>query len=170
MYVCWQPVVYLYLKTTFPISMSEDNLFQLAVRTQPICLVTTCLKTTRPCLKTTSLISLLVYFLYISVCRQPLPYLCLMTTFPIPVSEDNLSRIYYVWRKSLKSVNLLPISFLRHPLVSLLECNSSHIYGRNQSGCEKAKNVGFLPLFLWGFLTIYIFVDLILRPSSQIWN
>ena len=30
------------------------------------------------------------------------------------------------------------------------------IYGRNQSGCEKAKKVGFLPSILWVFLTIYI--------------
>ena len=30
------------------------------------------------------------------------------------------------------------------------------IYERNQSGCEKAKNLGFLPYILWVFLTIYI--------------
>ena len=34
------------------------------------------------------------------------------------------------------------------------------IYGRNQSGCEKAKNVGFLPFILLVFLTIYIVVAL----------
>ena len=34
------------------------------------------------------------------------------------------------------------------------------IYGRNQSGCEKAKNLGFLPFLLWVFLTIYICVAL----------
>ena len=33
-------------------------------------------------------------------------------------------------------------------------------YGRNQSGCEKAKKMGFLPFDLWVFLTIYIFVAL----------
>ena len=27
-------------------------------------------------------------------------------------------------------------------------------YGRNQSGCEKAKNLVFLPSILWVFLTI----------------
>ena len=42
----------------------------------------------------------------------------------------------------------------RYPLESLL------IYGRNQSGCEKAKNLVFLPFILWVFLTIYIFVAL----------
>ena len=36
-----------------------------------------------------------------------------------------------------------------------------NIYGRNQSGCEKAKYVGFLPFILWVFLNIYVFVDLI---------
>ena len=30
------------------------------------------------------------------------------------------------------------------------------IYGRNQSGCEKDKKMGFLPSILWVFLTIYI--------------
>ena len=35
-----------------------------------------------------------------------------------------------------------------------------HIYGRNQSGCEKAKHVEFLPFILWVFLTIYIFIAL----------
>ena len=34
------------------------------------------------------------------------------------------------------------------------------IYGRNQSGYEKAKNVGFLPFSLLVFLTIYIFAAL----------
>ena len=34
------------------------------------------------------------------------------------------------------------------------------IYGRNQSGCEKARNVGFLPFIIWAFLTIFIFVAL----------
>ena len=29
-------------------------------------------------------------------------------------------------------------------------------YGRNQSGCEKAKKVGFLASILWVFLTFYI--------------
>ena len=33
-------------------------------------------------------------------------------------------------------------------------------YGRNQSGCEKAKNVGFLPFILLVFLNIYICVGL----------
>ena len=36
----------------------------------------------------------------------------------------------------------------------------SFIHGRDQSGCEKVKNLGFLPLNLWVFLTIYIFVAL----------
>ena len=31
-------------------------------------------------------------------------------------------------------------------------------YGRNQSGCEKAKKMGFLTSILWVFLTIYIFL------------
>ena len=35
--------------------------------------------------------------------------------------------------------------------------NKKYIYGRNQSGCENAKNVGFLTIILWVFLTIYIF-------------
>ena len=35
-----------------------------------------------------------------------------------------------------------------------------HSYGRNQSGCKNAKEVGFLPSILWVFLTIYIFVAL----------
>ena len=35
------------------------------------------------------------------------------------------------------------------------------IYGRNQLGGEKAKNVEFLPFILWVFLAIYIFVALI---------
>ena len=34
------------------------------------------------------------------------------------------------------------------------------IHRRNHSGCEKAKNVGFLPFILWVFLTIYICVAL----------
>jgi hypothetical protein len=34
------------------------------------------------------------------------------------------------------------------------------IYGRNQSECEKAKNVEFLAFILWVFLTIYISVAL----------
>ena len=34
------------------------------------------------------------------------------------------------------------------------------VYGRNQSGCEKSKNVGFLLFIHWAFLTIYIFVAL----------
>ena len=34
------------------------------------------------------------------------------------------------------------------------------IYGRNQSGCKKAKHVEFLPFILWVFWTIYIFVAL----------
>ena len=34
------------------------------------------------------------------------------------------------------------------------------VYGRNQSQCEKAKNVGFLPFILLVLLTIYIFVAL----------
>ena len=33
---------------------------------------------------------------------------------------------------------------------------SNNIYGRNQSGCEKVKNVGFLASILWVFLTIYV--------------
>ena len=32
-----------------------------------------------------------------------------------------------------------------------------YIYGRNQSGCEKTEDVGFLPFILSVFLTIYIF-------------
>ena len=35
-----------------------------------------------------------------------------------------------------------------------------HTYGRNQSGCKNAKKMGFLPSFLWVFLSIYIFVAL----------
>ena len=35
-----------------------------------------------------------------------------------------------------------------------------YIYGRNESGCEKAKNVGFYPCILWVFMTIYTFVAL----------
>ena len=31
-----------------------------------------------------------------------------------------------------------------------------YLYGRNQSGCEKAKNLVFLPFILWVFLTNYI--------------
>ena len=31
-----------------------------------------------------------------------------------------------------------------------------HTYGRNQSGCEKAKKVGFVASKLWVFLTMYI--------------
>ena len=42
-----------------------------------------------------------------------------------------------------------------HKIISL-NC----IYGRNQSGCKKAKKVGLLPFVLWLFLTIFIFVDL----------
>ena len=38
--------------------------------------------------------------------------------------------------------------------------DSCHIYGRNQSGCEKAKSVGFLPFILLVLLTIYISVAL----------
>ena len=38
------------------------------------------------------------------------------------------------------------------------QCCRPGIYGRNQSGCEQAKNVGFLLFTLWVFLTIYIFV------------
>ena len=34
------------------------------------------------------------------------------------------------------------------------------IYGRNQSVCEKAKSLEFLPPILWVFLTIYIFYAL----------
>ena len=33
-------------------------------------------------------------------------------------------------------------------------------YGSYQSGCEKAKNVGFSPFILCVILTIYIFVAL----------
>ena len=35
------------------------------------------------------------------------------------------------------------------------------LFGRNQSGCEKAKKVGFLPFIIWVFLTNYIFFALI---------
>ena len=31
-----------------------------------------------------------------------------------------------------------------------------YVYGRNQSGCEKAKSLGFIPFILLVFLTIYI--------------
>ena len=41
-----------------------------------------------------------------------------------------------------------------------LQANINSIYGRNQSGCEKAKNAGFLPFILWIFMTVYIFVAL----------
>ena len=37
-------------------------------------------------------------------------------------------------------------------------------YGRNQSECEKATKVGFLPCILWVFLTIYIFIVLMKIP------
>ena len=37
-----------------------------------------------------------------------------------------------------------------------LRCQKT-AYGRNQSGCEKAKKVRFLTSILWVFLTIYTF-------------
>ena len=36
------------------------------------------------------------------------------------------------------------------------------VYGNNQSGCEKLNNLGFVPFNLWVFLTIYIFVALMI--------
>ena len=44
--------------------------------------------------------------------------------------------------------------------VSLRICWFNIVYGRNQSGCEKVKNGGFLPFILCVFLTIYICVAL----------
>ena len=41
-----------------------------------------------------------------------------------------------------------------------ISCQLRLIYGRNQSGCEKAKKLRFLPFILWVSLTIYIFVAL----------
>ena len=47
-----------------------------------------------------------------------------------------------------------------HPILAF----SWGAYGRNQSGCEKAKNVGFLPFILGAVLTINIFVNLMKIP------
>ena len=54
------------------------------------------------------------------------------------------------------SVNLRPPQREHLQLLHLHSLLSHPLYGRNQSGCEKAKNVGFLPFILWVFLTIYI--------------
>ena len=54
-----------------------------------------------------------------------------------------------------------PLSCCTVPLVlkSKSKCMYRNQY-RNQSGCELAKNVGFLPFIRWVFLTNYIFVAL----------
>ena len=58
------------------------------------------------------------------------------------------------------------LTILKYPCHILLHFKHDAIikkkntYGRKQSGCERAKNVGFLPFILWVFLTIYIFVAL----------
>ena len=57
---------------------------------------------------------------------------------------------YFINHSDLKSIN----EFV-HYLHLILT-----IYGRNQSGCEKAKYVGFLPFILLVFLTIYIWIAL----------
>ena len=52
------------------------------------------------------------------------------------------------------------ITLLLNSGILLLYYTILCIYERNQSGCEKAKNMGFLPFFLWVFLTFYFFVAL----------
>ena len=44
--------------------------------------------------------------------------------------------------------------------LTMVRIQAPHLYRRNQSGCQKAKKVAFLPFILWVFLTIYIFVAL----------
>ena len=48
-----------------------------------------------------------------------------------------------------------------HIIIVVVNMITLSTYERKKSGCEKAKKVGFLPLILWVFLTIYIIVALI---------
>ena len=65
-----------------------------------------------------------------------------------------------VYRIAPATPGLLKIQSYCTTYVLILMTFGIHVYGRNQSGCEKAKNVGFLPFILWIFITIYICVAL----------
>ena len=80
--------------------------------------------------------------------------------------------IYAIWNKlfNLKKKKssiftfskqlFLGIFYFFDKLKTMNFVDSRLTYGRNQSGCEKAKNLGFLPFILWVFLTIYIWIAL----------
>ena len=86
---------------------------------------------------------------YITVCSCIAVYCCLLLLVSC-ITDLNCNCVYLLTATAPLYHNKL------HPLY---HC-SLYIYGRNQSGCEKAKNLGFLTFILWVFLTIYIWIAL----------